>query len=463
MRPIKKHRSLINQAVASSLGKDNAQGYASSMEGHPVPGWVLVERQLQLVRQELSAARHSPQFQAIGVHCREILISLAKAIYVVDRHRPLLGPEPGPADFKGKLEAYVAVELRGQATKEDRKHAQAVIELAFSAYDLANKVQHNRSADSSGAARCVTATASVVDFIRITAGRADVQHTVGELLERYVKERSPGRSGHYTLLRIARSPIGNKLASALQPKDVIEICQQRKDAGINPATITQDVSYLKNALFTARDEWKLNVAADAVEKAKPVLEKAGVLAQAIPRRRRPNREALARLMNHFRQREADPRTEIPMADIIEFALWSARKIGEICSLRWTDLDDKERTCIVRGIRQARKKKGRDHRFKLLGKAWDIVQRQPRTGELIFPYNAQSASACYTRATKKLGISDLWFNDLRLEAARRLHESGYAFEEVADVIGLLHLDPLYRELRGSLADGPRSEAQEGAGR
>lgn len=438
-------------------------GQASTGGNNPVPGWSAVEQQLKLVRQELAAARHSPQFQAIGVHCREILVSLAKAIYVSERHRPVQGPEPGAADFKRKLQAYVAVELRGEAKDEDRKHAQAVIDLAFSAYDLANKVQHNRNADFRSAAGCVTATTAVVEFIGVAAGRSDAQHTVGELLERYVKERSPGRSGHYTLLRIAKLPIGSKLASALQSKDVIEMCQQRKDAGISPATVMQDVSYLKNALLTARDDWKINVAVDAVEKAKPVLEKDGVVAQAIPRRRRPNREALARLMNHFKQREADPRTEIPMADIIEFALWSARKIGEICSLRWSDLDDKERTCIVRGIRQARKEKGRDHKFKLLGKAWDIVQRQPRTADRIFPYNAQSASACYTRATKKLGISDLWFNDLRLEAARRLHESGYTFEEVADVIGLLHLDPLYRELRGSWVDGPRSEAQERVGR
>jgi hypothetical protein len=51
-------------------------------------------------------------------------------------------------------------------------------------------------------------------------------------------------------------------------------------------------------------------------------------------------------------------------------------------------------------------------------AWAIVARQPRTDERIFPYNAKSVSAAFTRACKILGIKDLRFHDGRHEATSR---------------------------------------------
>jgi integrase len=407
-----------------------------------------VERQLQQAREQLAASRHTEQFQTVGLHCREVLISLAQAVYVRERHGTKDGVEPSQTDSKRMLEAYVAVELRGSAREEERHHAESLIKLAHSALDLANKTQHSRNADFRRAAMCIEATASVVSVISITAGRGDTQYTVAEIINRFLKERDDlGASHRYSLQALARAEIGKKLASKLQPQDIIEHCQWRRDNNTAPATVSQDVTFLRGVLVAARDVWNLDVAAEAVERAKPLLERAQIVAKSKPRTRRPTREELARLVSHFTEAGKDKRTEIPMNEIMEFALWSARRINEICKLRWEDLDEKRRTCIVRGIKQTKYKKGRDHQFPLLGKAWDIVQRQPRTGDRIFPYNSKSASAAYTRAKNKLGIQNLRFNDLRMEAARRLFEAGYSFEQVAEVTGHRHLDPLYRELRG----------------
>ncbi len=40
---------------------------------------------------------------------------------------------------------------------------------------------------------------------------------------------------------------------------------------------------------------------------------------------------------------------------------------------------------------------------LLGEAWDIVQRQPKKSEFIFPYNSTSVTAGFQRVRSKLGI------------------------------------------------------------
>jgi integrase len=411
-------------------------------------GWALVERQLEQAREQLAASKHTEQFQTVGLHCREVLISLAQAVFVPERHKSADGVSPSPTDSKRMLQAYVATELRGDAKEEERKHAQALIDLAHSAFDMANKVQHSRSADGRRAAMCLQATSSVVDVIAITAGRGDTQLTVGDLITRFLNGRELGLSHRYTLQRIARAAIGKIVASRLQPKDVVEYCQLRRDQKVGGPTVTQDLVYLRGVLLTARDEWSLDVAAEAVDLAKPILEKAQVISKAIPRTRRPTRDEIARLASFFAEREKNTRVRVRMNEVMEFALWSARRVGEIVSLRWADLNDEKRTCTVRGIKHVLDKQGRDHEFPLLGKAWDIVQRQPRVSDRIFPYNRQTVISSYVEAKKKLGIKNLTFNDFRREAARRLFEAGYGFEQVAEVTGLRHLDPLYRELTGS---------------
>jgi uncharacterized protein YutE (UPF0331/DUF86 family) len=64
------------------------------------------------------------------------------------------------------LEAYVAVELAGGANEEVRKHAR-------SALDLANALQHRRTATFREAAMCVESTTAIVNVIAIVAGMRD--------------------------------------------------------------------------------------------------------------------------------------------------------------------------------------------------------------------------------------------------------------------------------------------------
>ncbi len=46
---------------------------------------------------------------------------------------------------------------------------------------------------------------------------------------------------------------------------------------------------------------------------------------------------------------------------------------------------------------------------LLGDAWTIVQHQPKTSELIFPYNFRSVTAGFQRVRNALGIKDLRYH------------------------------------------------------
>lgn len=131
-------------------------------------GWQRVDRAVGEARDRLASAGNEEQFQAVGLLCREILISLAQAVYVRQQHPPLDGIEPSSTDAKRMLEAYIAVELAGGPNEETRKHTR-------SALDLSNALLHRRTATFRETAICVEAVTTVINVIAIVAGRRDPQ------------------------------------------------------------------------------------------------------------------------------------------------------------------------------------------------------------------------------------------------------------------------------------------------
>jgi hypothetical protein len=131
-------------------------------------GWARVDRTVGELRDRLASATAEEQFQAVGLLCREALISVAQAVYVLERHPSLDGVAPSPTDAKRMLEAYIAVELEGHVNEYARKHAR-------SALDFSVNLQHKRTATFRDAAMCVEATTAVVNTVAIVSGRRDPQ------------------------------------------------------------------------------------------------------------------------------------------------------------------------------------------------------------------------------------------------------------------------------------------------
>lgn len=126
-------------------------------------GWPKVDRQMEEVRSRLLEASTEEQFQAVGLLCRETLISVAQAVYVAERHPTTDGVAASQTDAKRMLEAFIAVELGGAANDETRSHAKAALRLALA-------LQHDRTADFRTAALCAEATVSVVNIVGIISG-----------------------------------------------------------------------------------------------------------------------------------------------------------------------------------------------------------------------------------------------------------------------------------------------------
>src|SRR6185437_6874257 len=117
----------------------------------------------------------------------------------------------------------------------------------------------------------------------------------------------------------------------------------------------------------------------------------------------------------------NPRQHIPMIDLMLFAIASAMRLGEIVRLQWEDLDEKNRTVLIRARKHPRKKAANNQKVPLpLGPCviggkvidpLDLMLRQSsawRREGRIFPHASQSVSTAFQRATAAVGVEDLHF-------------------------------------------------------
>ena len=127
-------------------------------------GWSKVDRQLQEMKLRLEIAATEEQCQAVGLICREVLISVAQEVFDPTRHPLIDEVAPSATDARRMIEPIFEAELAGAANTEARAHAKAAVRLALA-------LQHKRTADFKTAALCAEGTVSVVNMLAIIAGR----------------------------------------------------------------------------------------------------------------------------------------------------------------------------------------------------------------------------------------------------------------------------------------------------
>ncbi|RLV58551.1 site-specific integrase [Parashewanella curva] len=274
--------------------------------------------------------------------------------------------------------------------------------------------------------------------------------SLGALLNLYYENHSlwenTGRTKRYVIMMLMDCDISRINCNELKTSDIIEHCLNRKNAGTSPATIYHDIAYLRSVMKKAKPVWNITANHQVFEEAVPILIEMQLIGKSQQRTRRPTRVEIENLKSGLQRRMAyrpNGHCRIPYIDILDFSILSCMRIGEVCSLRWEDLNIKHKTILVRDRKDPRKKTGNHLVVPLLGGAFDIVMRQPQDDELIFPYNSRSVTAGFQRVRNQLGISDLRYHDLRREGASRLFEKGYSIEEVAQVTGHRNLNILWQ--------------------
>lgn len=262
--------------------------------------------------------------------------------------------------------------------------------------------------------------------------------TLAELVQWYEgRERTDepwGRTKRADVGRLKKLPsLSKRSVHTLTKQDFIAHVEDRRTEGVGPATASNDLVWLRNIFKTARAVIGIPVPLEALDEAADFLRGERIIDRPKERSRRLKGDEEARILEYF----AGYPGAIPMCDVVNFALLTARREEEITMILREDLERATKTAKLRNVKDPRKKWGNHRRFRMLDEAWEIVERQPvlktddgKDDPRVFPYNAKSIGTAFTRAMKVLGIEDLRFHDLRHEAVSRLFERGYSIQEVA---------------------------------
>jgi hypothetical protein len=122
--------------------------------------WDRINRTLTKIKRDSAVAKNEEDFQTIGLLCRDLLISLAQAVYKPELHGEVddKGVLIGETDANRMLNNYITVMLKGGSNEELRSFAK-------SANKLANRLTHERSATKKDMMLTISATVAVINLI----------------------------------------------------------------------------------------------------------------------------------------------------------------------------------------------------------------------------------------------------------------------------------------------------------
>ncbi|MDF3822594.1 tyrosine-type recombinase/integrase [Leptospira sp. 96542] len=261
--------------------------------------------------------------------------------------------------------------------------------------------------------------------------------TLSDVVDKYAQDklRPHGKTKSQVLRSLKASAMGHLRCSEITSQTIIEYLQGMDS---QPSTRGNYLSHLAAIFAVAKPAWGYPLEKTALEDARVVAGKLGLIGKSKQRTRRPTLDELNKLMKHFSHSVPHPlsqgRRSIPMKELILFALFSTRRQEEICKLAAEDLHVDQAEIIVRDMKNPDEKLGNDVVTSLTPEALQlIITHGERTGR-IWPYDHKSVSSAFTRACKVLGIEDLHFHDLRHEGISRLFEMGWSIPRVATVSG-----------------------------
>jgi integrase len=258
-------------------------------------------------------------------------------------------------------------------------------------------------------------------------------YSVGDLIDGYAQECNMGgrtKQATHAMLKRELGSIPLKRLNSIHLRDFIDT---RVQAGAGGVTIAADLSFFGAILKWGKHSRRMDLPTDLARDARRDLSARKVSTRSSERDREPTTAELEKLYAFW---TANQRQTIPMATLCAFALATAMRQDEICSIQLEDMDAIKRTVIIRDRKDPRKKEGNNQTVPLLPAAWALVEPilAVRKVGRIFPYQASSVSTAFTRACSTLDIKDLRFHDLRHKATSDLFRMGLTIPQVAVLTG-----------------------------
>lgn len=257
--------------------------------------------------------------------------------------------------------------------------------------------------------------------------------TFKEIIQRYLVEVTPAMKSRSAdtirLNAICRRPIAKLSMSALTPMRVAEYRDSRLKE-VAAGTVIRELCYFSSIINHARREWNINIdnPVSLVRKPPTPLGRCRTLSV-------DEKEALMEALVSTDKN----RRNIWMKPLVEFALETAMRRGEMLSLLWSNIDYNKQIAFI-----AHTKNGESRHVPLSTQAVKILQALPKSiNGHVFPINDFCVAAYFMKATKRAGIEDFHFHDLRHTAITNMMSKVSNLIELSTISGHKTLSMLKR--------------------
>ena len=257
---------------------------------------------------------------------------------------------------------------------------------------------------------------------RIDNGTIDLQGkdklhvTLYEYLHRYLIEISPHKTSHqvekYILKVWMQSPLAKQPIGNINPTHILQELEHKRTCW-KPSTIQRNFGVLRHVFNTAQTLW------EAPLRRNPVAAVKLPTASETPIRRVP--EGFWGALENY------PQDKVYW--VIQFAVETAMRRGEIAGLRWSDIDRSQQIVTI-----SKTKTNRIRHIPLSTRAIQILETRRSQSETIFQMSPNAIKLAWQRKKKVIGFESVRFHDLRHEAISRLFERGLTIPEVASISG-----------------------------
>ena len=253
-----------------------------------------------------------------------------------------------------------------------------------------------------------------------------------DVIFRYLDEVLPTLRHHnvnqYRLKALASHWIAQLSMSALTPTQVGKYRDERLKIVSNGAVI-RELAFISSIINQARREWGINMTNPV-----PLVKKPSTPAG---RNRILNEAELNRLLEACKPRVKNG--NIWVYPLVQFALATAMRRGEILGLRWSDINFEKRTAFI-----PMTKNGMPRTVPFSSKAIELLQQLPRSmSGYVYPIEGPTLSASFHRARTKAKLEDFHFHDIRHMAITRMAEKLPNLIELSAVSGHKSLAMLKR--------------------
>lgn len=248
-----------------------------------------------------------------------------------------------------------------------------------------------------------------------------------DLITAYLEKVTPTLRGQfedtYRLRKLLRNPIAQINLSKLTSTVIANYRDERLKEVTGP-TVKRELSYISSIINYGRRELSINIDNPVSLIRKP-----------------PNSIGRDRVLNDVEIEQLlieSDKTNNWMRPLVEFALETAMRRGEMLDLLWINIDFTKRIAFL-----PLTKNGTSRKTPLSLKAISILKRlEPISDERVFPLKGNTVSMIFLKITRRAGLVNVHFHDLRHTAITR-HAKKFNILELAIISGHKSLKMLQR--------------------